>query len=84
MAHIIWFIDNRELVVKFTGVGEYKEFSTLLSEFKAIGKPRWSRDEKSWKLPVEDFPKLVRFADRRNISLSWMDARHSLYQQQLL
>jgi hypothetical protein len=71
MAQIVWFTSDQELVVQFQDIGEYNHFKTVLAQFKALSRASWSREKHSWKLPVEDFPKLVRFADRQSIRLVW-------------
>lgn len=84
MAKIVWFISDRELVVQFRDIGEQVYFTTILAQFKALGKVRWLQNDRSWSLSVEDFPDLVRFADRQGLRLIWAGRTKSPIQMPLL
>ncbi len=69
MGQVVWFTNDRKLMVQFKGIGEHNHFTAVLEDFKALFKPRWSPEIRRWELSIEEFPKLVRFADGRKLRL---------------
>lgn len=72
MASIVWSSNGRELFAYFKSFGTRDQFNAILLRFKSdIADMQWVAQDRVWMVPLENFPQLVRFADRQNIRLVW-------------